>query len=373
MGLSPSTEALREKTVVVIGGSYGGKQIADSLRGCCKLIVIDTRESMHLTIAAPRAVVEPGFVKKTLIPMKEFYKDSFKRGTVQSIDPDEKAVTLTDGEKIPYDYLVIASGSSAPFPGKIDNDMSTEKAIELYQGICEKVKAAEKIVIIGGGAVGVELAGEIATDHPGKDVTIIHARDSLLEPVLSEKLRANALAFLQAMDVKVLFGEKVTNLEEMPKDASSPATVKTDQGKELQADVVFVCIGMKVNSQAYTSSLAGSMDERGALKVNSYLQVEGHENIFAVGDCCNADMQKMALRAGEQAKAAAKNIILHAGGSQMKPYKPPTVLFLVSVGRNKGQLQMGPVTTGVGFIVSMKIKDLFTSRTWKEWGMEVPE
>ena len=71
----------------------------------------------------------------------------------------------------------------------------------------------------------------------------------------------------------------------------------------------------------FLHSAASSMDERGSLKVNSFLQVEGQDCIFAAGDCCSADVQKMALRAGKQGEAVLENICLHADGRPLKPYQ----------------------------------------------------
>ncbi|XP_054750197.1 ferroptosis suppressor protein 1-like [Lytechinus pictus] len=370
MGSSPST-ALKEKTVVVIGGSYGGKSVAYPLRGQCKLIVIDPREAVHVTIASPRACVEPGFAKRCLIPLQEVFGDSFEQGTVGKISPEAGHVVLSDGKEIPYDYLVIATGTSGPFPGKLENDCTINQALDLYADACTKVKAAKTVVIIGGGAVGVEIAGEIATDYPDKEVTIIHARDSLVEPATSNTFRASVQKQLEELNVKIIFGEKVTNFDEIPRDLSG-ATVLTDKGKSIQADIVFVCIGLRVNSQAYAEEFGSKMDEGGALKVNQYLQVEGHENIFAVGDCCNADIQKMAYRAGEQGKAVYHNILQHASGCALKPYQSPSPMFALSIGRHRGQLQVGSMVLGSWLVKRLKSHDLLTGRMWGDFGLKPP-
>ncbi|XP_030830622.1 apoptosis-inducing factor 2 [Strongylocentrotus purpuratus] len=371
MGTSQSV-ALKEKTVVVIGCSFGGKAVAYPLRGQCKLIVIDPREAMHITIAAPRACVEPGFAKRVLIPLKEVFGDSFEQDTVEKISPAAGQVVLSNGKEISYDYLVIATGTTGPFPGKLQNDCTIDQALDLYKDACEKVKAAKTVVIIGGGAVGVEIAGEVATDYPDKEVTIIHARDSLVEPATSDTFRASVQKQLEELNVKLVFGEKVTNLDDIPRDLSG-ATVLTDKGKSIQADVVFVCIGSSINSQAYAEELGSKMDARGSLQVNQYLQVEGHENIFAVGDCCNADVQKMAYRAGEQGKAVYHNIVQHASGYPLKPYKSPCVMFALSIGRHRGQLQNGNMVLGSWLMKRVKSHDLFTGKMWGECGLKPPK
>ena len=67
------------------------------------------------------------------------FGDSFKQGTVTNIDPGNKKVTLASEEEITFDYLVIATGSSGPFPGKIDSDVNMEQALEKYKEAYNKV------------------------------------------------------------------------------------------------------------------------------------------------------------------------------------------------------------------------------------------
>jgi NADH dehydrogenase FAD-containing subunit len=84
-------------------------------------------------------------------------------------------------EPIHFDYLVIATGSSYAFPGKIA-EYERSVAINLYNNLQGKIEKSEKILIIGGGPVGVELAGEIATDFPSKDITLVHSHSTLFRP-----------------------------------------------------------------------------------------------------------------------------------------------------------------------------------------------
>eukprot|EP00057_Strongylocentrotus_purpuratus_P001259 XP_001197537.2 PREDICTED: apoptosis-inducing factor 2 [Strongylocentrotus purpuratus] len=314
------------------------------------------------------------FTNKILVPLTDVHGESFRRGKVVQIDPPEKTVSLEDGSTISYDYLVIATGSSNPFPGKITNDTSIQECHALYKEASEKVKAAQRITVIGGGASGVELAGEIATDFPQKDVTLIHSRETLLEPAVRPKLRTMVEEQLLDLKVNLVKGEKVLDLSDIPTDLSGGfREVKTDKGTVVPSDLVFICIGMSVNKTVYANSLASSMDERGALRVNSYLQVEGFEEIFAVGDCSTADQQKMANKARLHGESVASNIPLHADGKAMKPYKTPGVLYAVSVGRNRGGIQIGShIIMGSWFVKRVKGKDMFTTRLWSDNRLTVP-
>ena len=64
--------------------------------------------------------------------------------------------------------MVIATGTRGPFPGKCRFDASSKQLIAAYEEFTQEIQKAENIVIVGGGAVGVEMAGEIATDYPGQ-------------------------------------------------------------------------------------------------------------------------------------------------------------------------------------------------------------
>lgn len=78
-------------------------------------------------------------------------------------------------------------------------------------------------------------------------------------------------------------------------------TLTTDQGTSLETDLVFRCTGLKVNSIAYQSKLSDKMEKNGSLKVDRYLQVEEIKDVFAIGDCNNALVLKLAYTAGLQA------------------------------------------------------------------------
>jgi NADH dehydrogenase FAD-containing subunit len=83
---------------------------------------------------------------------------------------------------------------------------------------------------------------------------------------------------------------------------SGPITLNTDKGTSIEADIVLRCTGFKVNADAYRSKLSDKMDHNtGTLKVNTFLQVEEMDDVFAVGDCNNTDELKLAYVAGAQA------------------------------------------------------------------------
>lgn len=122
MGNSPSSSSPPKHgcQVIIVGGGYGGVQLAVQLDSYCKVVLIDPKDAFHHNVAALRGIVEPAFIKKTLIPYEGALKHgSFVKDRVVSCNISRKTVTLSSGEEISYDFLVFACGSSVPFPGKL--------------------------------------------------------------------------------------------------------------------------------------------------------------------------------------------------------------------------------------------------------------
>ncbi|XP_038051097.1 ferroptosis suppressor protein 1-like [Patiria miniata] len=375
MGSGQSHDAaLREKHVVVVGGGYGGTVVTLKLQGKCKITLIDPKEAFHHCLGALRSCTEDGYARKTLIPYAPAFGENFKRGTVEAVDPTAKKVKLVGGEEVSYDYLVMATGSKGPFPGRISGGEDTSVYVQQYTDMFQKIKAGKDIVVVGGGAVGVELAGEIATDFSDNQVTIVHSRDYLVEGDLAPKFRKGLVDQLRAKGVKLVLGEKVSNLSDLPRDGSSRCTVKTDKGTEIEADVVLVCVGLPCNSSAYATSLSNCMEKTGHLKVNRSLQVEGLDDVFAIGDCCNVDPVKLAYLSGMQAEIAVKNLrLLAQGKTKLKAWTPIGTMMVVPVGRNGGMFQKGTMVFGSFASRKIKSEGLFTSRYWGDMKQKMPQ
>ncbi|XP_072043852.1 ferroptosis suppressor protein 1-like [Amphiura filiformis] len=244
----------------------------------------------------------------------------------------------------------------------------------MYNSYVDKINAAKDIVIIGGGPVGVELAGEIATDTKDKKITLIHSKSALIDNgTFNDKFKRRLREGLETLGVEILFEHKVTNLDELPTDGSARCTVQTDKGSTVEADIVFVCIGLKTNSSAYSEAFSGKLDEIGCLKVDEFLHVEGYTDVFAIGDCSAADGQaKMAFKAGTHVEVVVKNLQLQADEKDLKAYKPPSNIMFVPLGRNGGVAQIGNMVVGNFITKTAKSKGLFTSRFWDAMGQKMP-
>lgn len=364
--------------VVIVGGGYGGIQLAVQLDSYCKVILIDPKDAFHHNVGALRAIVEPAFIKKTLIPYEETLKHgSFVKDRVVSCNISRKTVTLAGGEEISYDYLVFACGSSVPFPGKVPLGTSMRDAEKLYSECADQVAKSNRIVVIGGGAVGVELVGELASDYPNKKVTLMHNREQILDDRLSQKLIKKIQDGLKALKVETVLGERV-DLDDLDFDSekpwiTGPVTLTTDQGTSVETDMVFRCTGLKVNSIAYQSKLSDKMEKNGSLKVDRYLQVEEIKDVFAIGDCNNTLVLKLAYIAGMQADVVAENIKRLNENKSLKEYKPGNMAMVIPLGRNGGASQLPNGMVAGSFLTkTIKGKDMLTSRYWKLMKQKVP-
>lgn len=253
-------------------------------------------------------------------------------------------------EPIHLNYLVIVTGSSYAFPGKIA-EAEISKGLNLYDNIRAKLQQSHDILIIGGGPVGIELAGEIGTDFPDKNVTLVHSQPTLLYPnIFQEKVYAGSQEQLEKLGVKIILNDRI----ELPNNKDSnyiegKKTYTTQKTRtNITADLAFVCTGARINNKSLLNSPLKSKinSETGRMIVNNYLQVDGYENIFAIGDISNKE-GKMTYFAAEQADYVGKLIpLIEKKKPYPKEYKTHVHpgIFL-SIGRNGGIGQL-PMKSG---------------------------
>jgi len=150
--------------------------------------------------------------------------------------------------------------------------------------------------------------------------------------------------------------------------------VQLSTDKTVACDLVISCIGLPPNRESTSSLLPeDKLDDNKRIKVNENLQVEGYDNIYAIGDCCNTAENKMAAYADAHGQHVAKAIVNFTKGKQVKPYKTPFVGMLVPVGANNGVGNMNGMNLPGAIATVLKSRDLFTSKTWKGISLKVPE
>lgn len=153
------------------------------------------------------------------------------------------------------------------------------------------IARASSILIVGGGALGIQYATDIADLYPSKKVTLIHSRKRLL-PIFSEGIHEAALRRLQDLHVNVILGDRVILPEGHKFEGKEldHRIIRTEGGREIESDLQLFCTGQKPNTSIVKKIMPSAINPKdGTIRVKSTLQINapGHNvpNMFAVGDC----------------------------------------------------------------------------------------
>ncbi|KAI8851705.1 hypothetical protein BC829DRAFT_386640 [Chytridium lagenaria] len=378
--------------IVIVGGSVAGVAIATELDklldpGTTYITLIEERDSYYNAISSVRTVVESGFSDKIWVPytnlfLKHENSSEIIRARAVSVDAAEKTVELSNGDKVGYHYLVVATGTTLPAPGKTTRT-TKEDGKKDAEAIVDAVKKASSVVIVGGGVVGVEIAGEIATDYPNTKVTLIHSGPELLHTtaIALPNLRAALLSNLKALNINVILNDRVeldASGHVLPNDAGyhiGKHTIKTATGKTFESEVQLNCTGKQTpNSEWIVKGLGrDAVDDKGFVKVKLTGQLINHPEIFSLGDVSTLDDHKVAVTIGVgQAPVVSKNIVslINKPSAPLQEYTPVAKWYLtfpmvVSTGRTSGAGQL-PFFGVIGntFVKRLKSGDLFAAKPW---------
>src|SRR5579862_145437 len=294
--------------VVIIGGGFGGLNAAKALKKAKLDILVIDKTNHHLfqplLYEVATAALSPGEIAT---PLREVLRDQMNAtvimGEVVSIEKSAKQLTLSNGDVIGYDYLIVATGARHSYFG---NDRweqfapglkTLNDAIKIREQVLISFEKAERIdsiaeaakylnfVIIGGGPTGVEMAGaiaEIAHKTLFKNFRRIRPETSkiyLLEALPSilqsypEELSLRAKKDLEHMDVKVLTGKKVTNIDENGVQVN---------GTFIECKNIIWAAGNQASPLLKT--LGVPLDRQGRVIVEPDLSIPGHSEIFVIGD-----------------------------------------------------------------------------------------
>jgi NADH dehydrogenase FAD-containing subunit len=330
-----------------------------------------------------RASVIPGWEDKVLVSPKNLFPSSspnlvLSNTTVASINEEsiklESQVTL-DGnstDTIPYAYLIFATGSVGHFPIRVPTYTNTSDAKKAFKDMQSQVKKATKILIVGGGPVGFEFAGEITEYYNGKDgrkkkeVTLVSSGNKLLHPDAKDNLHSKALNALKKSGVKVILGQQAKDFD--PKFngyLGKTETFTLQNGETVDADFVLSGIGAKGNSGLAVAAFGEDIVEQGSrqIKVRGTFQLENHDNIFAVGDVCNAKENKQAAWSARHAAIVGANIPALINNTPLKEYSPQSsLLMLASYGAAEGYGQLMGVVPFSWIGSRLKSRGLFAEQ-----------
>jgi NADH dehydrogenase FAD-containing subunit len=351
---------LKQTDVLIIGGGFAGVATAQKLaKQGMKITLVDRKDYFEVTFAVLRNVTAPKAQGNRSRKLYRDFVEGFVQGSIESMNAKE--AKLANGDVIRFKQAIIASGSRYPSLPLAKSNSQFDYAGRNQEMLAEheSLAAAKSILVIGGGAVGVEFAGEIASAFPDKDITLSHSGEVLLDG-MKPKAQQKALQQLTAIGVKVEFNRRFTKDGDVYKCSKSKKTI--------QVDKVYSCVGMVPNTEFLQAELANTLDAKGLIKVDEFMQVKGHDNLYALGDCAALDINKHGYLASVQGGMLADAMVKKAKGKKVKAYKTPPLAIVTPTGSDTGVAQMPFGDFTAKFLVNLKQKDLGISNIYKMLG-----
>ena len=374
--MSINIQRNQKKRVVIVGGGLGGLRLAEDLYGSGMQVVLIDKNNFHqfppLIYQIASAGIDPSSIsfpfRQIFRKRKDFY---FRMAEARMVDTEKKILQTSIG-KIDYDYLVLAAGATTNFFGNKNIEewaipmKTVPEAMGLRNALLSNFERALtcateeerqellNVVIVGGGATGVEIAGALSEmkryvipyDYPDMDSSLMHiylieAGDRLLAG-LSQESSQKAYEFLKSMGVDIQFGKMVTDYRDHK--------VIMKDGTEIPTRTFLWVSGIRANAMP---GIDESHLGRGfRFKVDEFNRIPGVEDVFAIGDQClqtsdaaypNGHPQ-VAQVAIQQAKNLAKNLKKIANGadnSQLTAFHYNNLGSMATIGRNKAVVEIG--------------------------------
>ena len=303
------------RLVVVGNGMAGVASVEQILRHSPKFAITIVGDETHvnynriLLSAVLAGEQSPDDIVLNPIEWYQRHGIELRVGTrVMDVDPLNKTVTSNDGETIPFDVLLLATGSSAwmpPISGLDKDGVFAFRTLEDTRGLLARAAPGVRAVVIGGGLLGLEAARGLQVR--GCEVTVVHLMDRLMERQLDPTGGAYLQEKIAQLGVQVLLNRSTKAL----RGGAAVDGVEFTDGTIIDADLVVVAAGIRPNVEL--GRRAGLAINRGIL-VNDYMETS-HRDIFAVGECVehNGVCYGLAAPLLEQAKVVAATITGNKG------------------------------------------------------------
>ncbi len=368
------TEENGRPRIVIVGAGFGGLWAAQSLADAPVEIYLVDRHNYHtflpLLYQVAAAELEPAQIGYPIRAILRRMQDvHFVLGEVTHVDVHEQIVHTAD-TALPYEYLILATGSVTRFfgiPGAEEHTFSLktmEDGIRLRNHILTCFEQASQtadtqrrqqlltFVVVGGGATGVEYAGALAEliyrplakDYPQLDlndvtVILVEAADSLLTS-LPKHLGQYTLERLCSMKVEVRLHTAVSRV--------TPDAVHLQEGTVIPSQTIVWTAGVGGEETAAASGL--EVLPNGRLPVLPTLQLPTHPNIYVIGDLAafttedGATLPMVAPVATQQGTWAAQNIQRQLAGEALRPFHYRDRGHMATIGRNAAVVHIGRFT-----------------------------
>ena len=364
--MKANIEHTDKKRIVIVGGGLGGLELAFKLVDDDYQVVLIDKNNYHqfppLIYQVASGGLEPSSISFPFRRLFQGKKDFFFRmAKVESVNTDKKIINTTVGE-IDYDYLVMAFGAKTNFFGNKDIEATTlpmksvSEAMRLRNTILRNLELAlteedparkqalMNIVVVGGGASGVEIAGAvaemkkniIARDYPDLDssqmhIYLVNAVDRLLsamDPVSSKRAERD----LKELHVHIRQPQFATEYKD--------GILKTSGGLEIPTQTVIWVSGICANT--VEGFPAESIGHAGRFLTDRFCRVKGVKDVYAIGDVSlvegdeeyplgHPQLEQVSMK---QSKTVAKNFKAMSKGKELKPFKYKNLGVMATIGRN---------------------------------------
>ncbi|KAL0931578.1 oxidoreductase [Colletotrichum truncatum] len=384
------------RNVVIIGGSYVGlaaaKELAAVLPASHRILLVEPHSHFHHLFAFPRFAVVPKYEHKAFIPYTATFAGSPNPSQHQVIQANAKSLrrdtVILDRDwqglnEIPFDYLVVATGTRLPAPGNMQDDEKVS-SIEYLRSYQQSIFKASSIAIVGGGAVGVQMATDLKELYPEKEITLVHSRENLM-PLYHKKLDEIVKARFNELGVRLITGTRAVLPATLVRN-DKQVVLKLKDNRELLVDLVIPATGQTPNNE-FVQTLTPSGDSpivnpsNGFIKVRPTLQFEdsAYSNFFAAGDIADTGAHKAARPGAAQAQVAARNIIAMIEGrepAEKLSVSPPAIHL--SLGLTKNMVFRNPNVAAGDTEPTVIMRDdgkedMNIDRVWENRGVKVAD
>ncbi|HEY2840998.1 MAG TPA: NAD(P)/FAD-dependent oxidoreductase [Pirellulales bacterium] len=356
--------------VVILGGGFGGLNAAQSLRSEPVQVTLIDRRNFHLFQPLLYQVATGGLSPANIAsPLRDILRNQRNAevllAEVTHIDVARRVVVLLE-EEIPYDVLVLATGSSHHYFGHPEWEAlapalkTLEDATEIRRRVLLAFEAAERepdpgrraawlsFVVVGGGATGVELAGAVAElahwtlkgnfrryDPASATITLVEGIDRVL-PAYSVKLSAKAGKSLADLGVAVRTSSRVIDIQ-----PESVTILRGDVQETIATRTVLWAAGVAASplGKIVADATGAEIDRQGRLVVEPDLSLPGHPEIFVMGDLANFSHQTgeplpgLAPVAMQQGRYLARALRCRAQGTQPEAFHYVDKGSMATIGR----------------------------------------
>ncbi len=359
--------------VVVLGGGFGGLAAVHALRKAPVDVTLVDRQAYNtfqpLLYQVATAGLNPGDITYFLRSVHARQSNMrFSKGAVEAVDVDKHTVRLRGGDVLDYDYLVISTGATTNYfgvPGAAEHsvalytrDQALQVRDRMFSGLERAVRRGQpedlRVVVVGGGATGVEMAGTLAElrnsglselypelDADRTHITLVEMAPQLLTPFgrRSQKYTDRAL---RRRGVQLRLGTTV-------KEVRSDGVVVGD-GELVRAGLVIWASGIKAPDEVATWGVPQAAD--GRIEVDDDLRVRGFDAVFAVGDIAATPepLPQLAQPALQGGRHAGEQVARLVRGEATEALRYRDKGIMATIGRSSAVAEVTHLPTITGFV-----------------------